>query len=93
MNRRALALGDQGIGRLPNAIVEKRVGVIQAEDQTRADGVPERRVDPASDSPWTRVIVPIWATLPKQASCCNASCVRAGRRSSFPATSSAPLSV
>jgi hypothetical protein len=42
---RALAFGDERIGRLLNTVVEECVGALQAEDQPGADGLQERRVD------------------------------------------------
>src|SRR5260370_23634793 len=42
---RALAFGDERIGRLMNTVVEERIGVLLAEDQPCASGLGERRVD------------------------------------------------
>ncbi len=42
---RALAFGDEGIRRLLNAVVEERVGALQAENQPGAGSLQERSVD------------------------------------------------
>ena len=42
---RALAFGDERIGRLLNTVVEEGIGALQAEDQPGAGGLQERRVD------------------------------------------------
>ncbi len=44
MWRRALAFGDERIRRLLNTVVEERIGALEAEDQPRPGGLPERRV-------------------------------------------------
>ena len=40
-----LAFGDECIGCLLNTVVEELVGAIEADDQPRTGGLPERRVD------------------------------------------------
>ena len=45
MKRRTLAFRDESIGRFLDAIVEKRVGGVAAQDEPRADRIPECRVN------------------------------------------------
>jgi hypothetical protein len=42
---RALAIGDQRVGRLLNTVMEEGIRILQAEDQPSADGVQQRSVD------------------------------------------------
>ena len=48
VHRRPLVLGDERIGRLLDAVVEELVASVQAEDEPRADGLPEVRVRSSS---------------------------------------------
>jgi len=82
--RRRATFRDQRVGSFPNAVVYEPVGAVQALDQLQANRLPQVRVDlflrrPAHDASVVRS-----ALLPRQARCCSASCVLAGRRPSFP---------
>ena len=76
MHRRPLALGNERIGRLLDAVVQEAVGSAPAGAPARPVPPPRapRRAPPRC-RPWTMASVATAASLPRQASCCSASCV------------------
>ena len=94
MDRCPLPFRDERVGRLLDAVVEEGVGAFQAEDESRPNRLPERRVDLLLWFPVNQAQGSDLGDVPQTGESVlrlPASC--SGRRFSFPAMRSTTLSV